>query len=49
MEFVAVDNLSYNDTSFPITLEDVKFHSKWFDENENYTTLDTYKIGRAHV
>ena len=42
MEFVAVDNLSYNDTSFPITLEDVKFHSKWFDENENDTTLDTY-------
>jgi hypothetical protein len=42
MEFVSVEQLTYNDATFPITLADVKFHSKWFNENADDTTLDNY-------
>lgn len=40
--FNNIKQLSYDETTFPITLADVKFQSKWFQENPNDTSLDDY-------
>jgi hypothetical protein len=40
--FGNVTRLSYNQTSYPITLADVKLYSKWFDINSTDTSIDTW-------
>jgi len=42
MAFNNIKQLSYDETTFPITIADVKFQSKWFQTNPTDTSLDTY-------
>ena len=40
--FGNVKRLTYNQTSYPITLADVKAYSKWFETNPTDTSIDTW-------
>ena len=40
--FGNVKRLTYNQTSYPITLADIKAYSRWYIENPTDTTFDTW-------